>query len=104
MVRKPIGADGARKLLKHLETYESKVSNQWKVRANAHQERMDKGDPSGYAEVYKGLRSREEQGSLSAADRVHLRQSGEFLAEELANALGKTHSEVLDKINLVTQN
>jgi len=104
MVRRPIGAEGAKKLLKHLKSYKSKVSNQWKVRANAHQIKMDEGDPNGYAEVYKGLRSREEEGSLSAADRVHLKQSGEFLAEELAIALGKTHSEALDKITSVTQN
>ncbi|HMB59608.1 MAG TPA: CarD family transcriptional regulator [Xanthomonadales bacterium] len=97
--RKPIGPTEAKKLLAHLKTWKGKVSNQWKTRANANQLKMDEGNPNGYAEVYKGLKVREEDGSLSAADRVHLKQAGEFLAEELAIALGKTPSEALDKIS-----
>lgn len=100
--RKPIGAAEAKKLLSHLKTFKAKLSNQWKTRANANQVKMDKGDPSGYAEVYKSLRAREEDGSLSAADRVHLKQSGEFLSEELAIALGQTPKEAMDKISSVT--
>jgi RNA polymerase-interacting CarD/CdnL/TRCF family regulator len=92
-IRMPIDAAEARKVLEHLGSWDGEVSNGWKARANAHQKKLDQGDPYGYAEVCKALGKRQEADSLSAADRLHLKQSEEFLAEELANALGKTHEE-----------
>lgn len=103
MIRKPMGRTEAKKLLDHLKTWNGKVSNQWKPRANAHQLKMEEGLPLRYAEVYKNLRVRQEEGTLSAADRKHLQQSGELLAEELANAFGSTPAEALDQITQATQ-
>jgi len=89
-VRNPINAKEARRLLEHLETWKGRMSRQWKARANANQAAIDRGDPFGYAEVYKGLSRLEEEGVLRASDRQHLNHSLEFLAEEVANALKKT--------------
>jgi RNA polymerase-interacting CarD/CdnL/TRCF family regulator len=86
-----------------MKAWEANPSDQWKVRAIAHQAMMDEGKPRAYAEVYKGLRVREQQDSLSAADRKHLKQCEEFLSEELANALGKSRDEALDRMNTATQ-
>ncbi len=104
MIRKPMSLREAKKLLAHLKTWKGKVSNQWKPRATAHQLKMEQGEPLRYAEVYKNLRVRQDEGTLSAADRKHFKQSGELLAEELANALGKTPSEALEQISQATQN
>jgi len=97
-VRNPIDASEAKRLLDHIGQWQGKVSNQWKARANANQETMDRGDPYGYAEVYKGLSTLEAEGTLRASDRTHLNQSLEFLAEELANALGKTREQIRSQI------
>ena len=97
-VRNPINASEAKLLLNHLKRWNGKVSGQWKARANANQEAMDRGDPYGYAEVYKGLSTLEAEGTLRASDRAHLNQSLEFLAEELANALGKTREQARNQI------
>lgn len=103
-IRSPINAKEAKKLLDHLKKWNGKVSTQWKARANAHQETMDRGDPFGYAEVYKGLSKLEEEGTLRASDRAHLNQSLDFLAEELANALGKTPEQARNQIAKATMN
>ena len=54
---------------------------------------MQRGDPFGYVEVYKGLSRLEDEGALRATDREHLNQSLEFLVEELAYALGGTREQ-----------
>lgn len=97
-VRDPIDASGAEKLLDHLKQWKGKVSGQWKARANAHQQAMERGDPFDYADVYKGLSKLEAEGTLRASDRAHLNQSLHFLAEELANALGKTPEQARKQI------
>ena len=97
-VRNPINASEAQKLLDHLEKWDGSVSSQWKVRANANQVAMDRGDPFDYAEVYKGLSRLEAEGNLRASDRAHLNQALVFLAEELANALGKTPEQARNQI------
>lgn len=89
-VRNPITASEAEQLLEHLEKWDGSVSSKWKVRASANQQAMERGDPFDYAEVYKGLSRLEAEGTLRASDRAHLNQALDFLAEELANALGKT--------------
>jgi RNA polymerase-interacting CarD/CdnL/TRCF family regulator len=97
-VRNPINASEARKLLKHLRTWKGTVNSRWKARATAHQQTMERGDPFGYAEVYKGLCKLEEAGSLRASDRAHLNQSLNFLVEEISNALGKAPEQVRKQI------
>ena len=97
-VRNPITASEARQLLDHLENWDGTVSSQWKVRANANQEAMDRGEPFDYAEVYKGLSRLEAEGTLRASDRAHLNQALDFLVEELANALGKTPEQARNQI------
>ncbi len=97
-VRNPIDASEAEKLLDHLKKWKGKVSTQWKARANAHSQAMERGDPVDYANVYKGLSKLEAEGTLRASDRAHLNQSLHFLAEELANALGKTPEQVRSQI------
>ena len=101
-VRNPIDASEAKKLLAYLKSWKGKVSSQWKARVNAHQQAMEKGDPFGYAEVYKGLSKLEEEGKLRAADRTHYNQSLSFLSEELANALGKSEDEVRVQLEKIT--
>lgn len=90
VVRKPIARKEAREVLSHINEWDGSVSEQWKSRANTHQAKLDEGDPFSLAEVYKALSLRQEDDKLSAADRRHLSQSEERLAEELAMALGKT--------------
>jgi len=102
-IRTPIGPTRAEKLLDHMKSWKVKVSDQWKARANAHQARMDEGDPIAYAEVYKSLREREQEESLSSADRKHLKQCTEFLSEELANAFGQSPGEALDQMTRATR-
>ena len=97
-VRKPINAREANQLLDHLEKWNGGVSSEWKARANANREAMDRGDPFAYAEVYKGLSRLEAEGALRTTDREHLNQSLDFLAEELANALGKTPEQARNQI------
>jgi RNA polymerase-interacting CarD/CdnL/TRCF family regulator len=97
-VRNPINASEANQLLDHLEKWEGNMSNQWKVRANANQVAMDRGEPFDYANVYKGLSRLEEEGTLRASDRAHLNQALAFLVEELANALGKTPEQARSQI------
>lgn len=98
-VRNPINAKEAKRLLEHLETWKGRMSKQWKARANANQAALDRGDPYGYAEVYKGLTRLEEEGTLRASDRVHLNHSFEFLVEEVANALKKTPEQARSLIS-----
>jgi CarD family transcriptional regulator len=102
-VRPPIGPSRAAKLLEHMKAWKAKVSDQWKTRANTHQAMMDEGEPRAYAEVYKGLRIREQDETLSAADRKHLKACEEFLSEELANALGQSRGEALDQMTQATR-
>lgn len=97
-VRKPIDASEAKQLLDHLEKWNGNVSSEWKARATANQVAMERGDPFGYAEVYKGLSRLEAKGALRTTDREHLNQSLDLLAEELANALGKTPEQARDQI------
>jgi CarD family transcriptional regulator len=98
-IRKPMGPTEAKSILDHVRNWTGKLSNSWKVRANKHQKKMEAGEPLSYAEVYKDLRTLQDDGSLSAADRQHLKQSSDLLAEELAVALGKTHTEALEQIS-----
>ena len=92
-VRNPIGANKAQEILDHLESYDGSMSSQWKVRANANQQALERGNARDYAEVYKGLSLLEAEGTLRASDRAHLNQSLELLSEELANALNKTTAQ-----------
>jgi len=98
MIRNPISAGEAERLLDHLQQWDGKVSSQWKARANAHQEALERGDPFGYAEVYMGLSRLEAEGSLRNTDRAHLNQSLEFLVEEIAHALGETPEQARNQI------
>tara|TARA_R110001599_G_scaffold177397_2_gene369625 strand:- start:1972 stop:2268 length:297 start_codon:yes stop_codon:yes gene_type:complete len=86
----------------HLTSWQGKLSEQWKVRATANQAAIDKGATFGYAEVVKGLSVMQKQNALSATDRKHLNRGIEFLCEELADALGKTHDRVRQLIEDAT--
>jgi RNA polymerase-interacting CarD/CdnL/TRCF family regulator len=97
-VRNPITAKQARQIIKHVETWNGRASKQWKARAAAHQEAMDRGDPFEYAEVFKGLSKLEAEGTLRHTDRSHLNRAMDFLADELSYALGKTPDQVRDLI------
>ena len=103
-VRTPIDAKEARKVLEHLKNWSGKASSQWKARANAHQSTIESGDPFGYAEVYKGLAKLEREGTLRASDRVHLKHSLDFLAEEMAFALGKSPEQTRQQITKAGSN
>ena len=89
-VRRPLDASQAGQLLDYIEHWEGKCSRQWKARAAAHQEAMQRNDPFEYAEVCKGLSQLESEGTLRHTDRTHLNRSIEFLADEWAYALDKT--------------
>ena len=89
-VRRPLDASQAGQLLKYIEHWDGKCSRQWKARAAAHQEAMQRDDPFEYAEVCKGLIQLESEGTLRHTDRTHLNRSIEFLADELAHALDQT--------------
>lgn len=97
-VRKPIAKKKAREVLEHIGTWEGSVSEQWKVRAAAHQAKLDDGDPFQLAEVYKALSLRRQDEKLSAADRRQLSQSEERLAEELAMAFGQSEKRALKRM------
>jgi RNA polymerase-interacting CarD/CdnL/TRCF family regulator len=89
-VRRPLDASQAGQLLDYIEHWNGKCSKQWKARAAAHQQAMERNDPFAYAEVCKGLSRLESEGNLRHTDRTHLNRSIEFLADELAYALDKT--------------
>ena len=89
-VRRPLDASQAGQLLDYIEHWDGKCSRQWKARASAHQQAMERNDPFEYAEVCKGLARLESEGTLRHTDRTHLNRSIEFLADELAYALDKT--------------
>lgn len=98
-IRPPIREQRARRLLDHLKTWQGEVSSSsWKVRANAHQKKLDEGDPKGIAEVYKNLTTQQREGKLSAADRKHMEKSLRFLTEVLAIALDKPLPQAQSKI------
>ncbi|GHA22806.1 hypothetical protein [Oceanisphaera arctica] len=97
-----MSAKEAREIINHLKKWQGKLSGKWKVRATANQATIDKGDPFGYAELVKGLSVMQEQITLSATDRKHLNHGIEFLCEELADALGKTHDRVRQIIDKAT--
>jgi len=97
-VRSPINRKQARQILDHIETWEGNVSKQWKARANAHQEAMDRGDPFEYAEVFKSLHWLESEGSLRNTDRAHLNQAMDFLVDELSFAFNKKPDRVRELI------
>jgi RNA polymerase-interacting CarD/CdnL/TRCF family regulator len=87
VIRKPIKPAEAKKVLAHISDWKGSSSDSWKVRANAMQKKLDKGDPFGLAEVYKTLVLRQRADTLSGADRRQLIQSERCLSEELAAAL-----------------
>jgi CarD family transcriptional regulator len=89
MIRKPIRNSEARRVLEHISDWHEPESDQWKVRANSQQKKLDDGDPFGLAEVYKTLTLRMESDKLSMADRRQLSQSEQCLSEELAATLGQ---------------
>jgi len=89
-VRRPLDASQAGQLLDYIEQWDGKCSRQWKARANAHQQAIERNDPFEYAEVCKGLIRLESEGNLRHTDRTHLNRSMDFLADELAHALDKT--------------
>lgn len=94
MVREPLKKSAAERVLEHIRTWSGSASEQWKVRANAQQKKLDDGDPFALAEVYKTLAVRQEEDSLSSADRRQLSQSEECLSEELAVALEQPKHKV----------
>ena len=93
-VRSPINKKQAKQILDHIESWNGRPSKQWKARAAAHQEAMDRGDPFEYAEVFKGLSRLDAEDTLRHTDRSHLNQAMDFLADELSFALGKTPDQV----------
>ncbi len=97
-IRKPIEKSEARKVLKHIVEWNESESEQWKVRANAQQSKLDEGNPFGLAEVYKTLSQRMEADKLSAADRRQLSQSEQCLSEELAAALDQPRDKICAKM------
>ena len=99
IIRRPIARPEARKVLQHISAYDGKVSNQWKTRANAHQAKLDDGDPFALAEVYKSLSLRRDEDALSAADRKHLSRSEQYLSEELAVALDRSQAQALKRMD-----
>lgn len=93
-IRKPIQESEARKVLKHISDWSESESDQWKTRANAHQVKLDDGDPIAIAEVYKTLSQRMSDDKLSAADRRQLSQAEERLIEELSMAVGQPAGKI----------
>lgn len=101
-VRAPMDARQAKELLDHLENWNGRLSSQWKARAAASQEIMERGDPFEYAEVYKGLTRLEAKGGLRHSDRTHMTRSLDLLVDELSFALEKPPEQVLGLIQEAT--
>ncbi|MEM9302941.1 MAG: hypothetical protein AAGE01_12555 [Pseudomonadota bacterium] len=94
-VREVISAAEAKKVLKHIETCDSTMSQQWKTRTGRNEKAIASHDPFECARVYKGLsRFQAEGNNLRAADRKHMQTAFELLADELAAALDKPISEI----------
>lgn len=89
-VRKLVSAGEARELLDAMKSCDSKLSTNWKARANANQAALDSGDPFEYAKVAKGLAKFQSDGALRLCDRQHFNQSLDLLTEELACTLSKS--------------
>lgn len=97
-VRSPVNRSQAQQILDHIESWNGSASKQWKARAAAHQEAMDRGDPFEYAEVFKSLHWLETEGALRTTDRAHLHQAMDFLVDELSFAFNKAPDRVRDLI------
>ena len=103
-IRKPIEKAEARKVLAHIGEWNESVSDEWKVRAIAQQEKLDGGDAFALAEVYKTLSLRHKADCLSAADRRQLIQSKQCLSEQLAVALDRPMGKVSQRMEQAALN
>jgi len=97
-VRSPVNREQAVQILEHIGSCEGHASKQWKARAAAHQEAMDRGDPFAYAEVFKSLRWLEAEGALRITDRANLNKALDFLVDELSFAFEKSPDRVRELI------
>lgn len=97
-VRNPITTKQAQQILDYIAQWDGHASKQWKARAAAHHEAMERGDPFEYAEIFKGLSRLEAAGGLRHTDRTHLNRAIEFLADELSFALNKTPDRIRELI------
>jgi CarD family transcriptional regulator len=93
-VRRVISSEDASNLLEQLSSWDGTSAQQWKARANAHQNALDSGDPFEYAKVLKGLAQIESEGPLRTSDREHFNKSLYLLTAELACALNITPPQV----------
>jgi RNA polymerase-interacting CarD/CdnL/TRCF family regulator len=89
-VRDPISAAQATQILDHIGTWDGQAGKQWKARAAAHREAMERDDPFEYAEIFKDLSRLEAAGTLRHTDRATLKRVFDALADELAFALDET--------------
>jgi RNA polymerase-interacting CarD/CdnL/TRCF family regulator len=97
-VRDPITAKQAGQILDHIEHWDGLAGKQWKARAAAHREAMDRGDPFECAEVFKSLSRLEAAGTLRHTDRTNLKRVFDALADELAFALDASPDRVRQQI------
>jgi RNA polymerase-interacting CarD/CdnL/TRCF family regulator len=89
-VRDPISAAQATQILDHIGTWDGLAGKQWKARAAAHREAMERDDPFEYAEIFKTLSRLEAAGNLRHTDRATLKRVFDALADELAFALDES--------------
>jgi RNA polymerase-interacting CarD/CdnL/TRCF family regulator len=92
-VRILISADEAKKLLKHIETWDGKAKSQWKARAEAHQAAIDGGDPFKYARVVKELNRMDSEEELRPRDKANLAHALGLITEEITESLNKTPAQ-----------
>jgi RNA polymerase-interacting CarD/CdnL/TRCF family regulator len=97
-VRSPISAAQAAQILDHIGNWDGRANKQWKARAAAHREAMDRDDPFECAEVFKALSRLEAAGNLRHTDRAHLNRALTALADELAFALDESPDRVREQI------
>jgi RNA polymerase-interacting CarD/CdnL/TRCF family regulator len=95
VIRPPLDARGARRVLDHLQHCEPRRYRKWQARAKANEARLQRGAPRDYAQVLRELAELSGEGQLTLADRQHLEQARELLAEEIGHALQVPADEAL---------
>lgn len=100
-VRNPLDEEGAKGVLDYLESWDGKLSGQWKVRRRNNDERLSSGDPYRLCEIIKGLTVLSQNRRLSSNDQRQLDGSLELLSQELSHALGEEPDRAASRIKAI---
>lgn len=97
-IRAIVGAEEAKKAIKHLSDKEASQSSDWKVRQQQNTELVRKGDIKSIAEVVQTLYRRSKDKELPVQERRLYDCALSLLTEEVSLALGMSENEASEMI------